>query len=229
MRLGLRLLLKRPASRLIARVTRSGWLAARLFGVRVRPLSDPSLYYFDVTTPVLVRVASRHVHPRMRVLDLGTGAAAIIGLALWRRHGCRVVAADINPSLVQSSRDNVAFNGAPIDVVQSSFLAGVDGDVDIVTFNPPYVTTAHGSARGLDEPYRVQWDGGAEGTSVIARFLDAIAADTRRPLVVMGVNRWHATPARLAALFHARPALTLRDVVRHPVLPVNVYVFQRTG
>lgn len=229
MRLGLRLLLKRPASRLIARVTRSRRLAARLFGVRLRPLSDPSLYYFDVTTPVLVSVASRHVRPGMRVLDLGTGAAAIIGLALWRRHGCRVVAADINPSLVRSAREQVACNNAPIDVVESSFLDGVAGDLDLVTFNPPYVTTAHGSARGLDEPYRVQWDGGAEGTSVIARFLDAIAADTRRPLGVMGVNRWHATPERLEALFAARPGLTRPHVVRHPWLPVNVYVFQRAG
>lgn len=229
MRLGLRLLLHRPASRLIAGVTRSRWLAARLFGVRFRPLPDPSLYYFDVTTPVLVSVAARYVTPRMRVLDLGTGAAAIIGLALWRRRGCRVVAADVNPSLVQTARDNIAFNGAPIEVVRSSFLDNVPGELDVVTFNPPYVTTTHGSARGLDQPYRVQWDGGTEGTEVISRFLDAIAADARRPVVLMGVNRWHATPDRLEALFTARPTLTRRAVVRHQWLPVNVYVFQRTG
>lgn len=210
-------------------MTRSRWLAARLFGIRFHPLLDSSQYYFDVTTPVLVKTAARYVRPQMRVLDLGTGAAAIIGLALWRRHGCDVIAADINPMLVEASRDNVAFNRAPIEVVQSSFLTGVPGDLDLVTFNPPYVTAAHGSARGLDEPYRVQWDGGAEGTSVIANFLDVIARDPRRPLVLMGVNRWHATPDRVEALFRSRPILTLKDVVRHQWLPVNVYVFQRTA
>ena len=223
------MLVRGPAKLLVARTTRSRWLGERLFGIRLRPLSDPSMYYFDVTTLPLVSAAIKRVNPVTRVLDLGTGAAAVIGLALWHRHGCSVIAADVNASLVGAARENVAFNDAPIDVVQSSFFAGVHSEVDLVTFNPPYVTTAHGSARGLDEAYRVQWDGGPEGTSVISMFLDAVERHPHRPLVLMGVNRWHATPDRIDALFRDRPRLTLVEINRHPYLPVNVYAFRRTG
>jgi HemK-related putative methylase len=227
MAFGLRLLIRGPLKLLVRRLTRSRSVASRLFGVRVRPLPDRSLYYFDVTTLVLRDVASRHIKTDTRVLDLGTGAAAIIGLSLWRRHGCPVISADVNPTLVLSARDNVAFNGAPIDVVQSSFFDGVPCEFDLVTFNPPYVTTSHGRRRGLADEYRIQWDGGPEGTSVIRRFLDEVARHGARPLVLMGVNRWHATPDRIDALFRERPRLRLVDVIEHRYLPVNVYVFQR--
>ena len=225
---GLRILVRGPAKALVARMTRSRWLGARLFRIRLRPLADRSLYYFDITTLPLVNAASRYVNAGTRVLDLGTGAAAVIGLALWRRHGCRVVAADANASLVAAARENVAFNGAPIDVVQSSFFSGVRDDVDLVTFNPPYVTTAHGAARGLDETYRIQWDGGPQGTSVISAFLDEVGRYPLRPLVLMGVNRWHATPDRIDALFRTHSRLEIIEIDRHPYLPVNIYVFQRT-
>lgn len=226
---GLRMLVRSPAKVLVAWMTRSRWLGARLFGIRLCPLSNPSWYYFDITTLPLVNAASRYVNAQTRVLDLGTGAAAVIGLALWRRHGCPVIAADADRELVASAREHVALNGAPIEVVQSSFFSGVRGDVDVVTFNPPYVTTAHGVARGLNDTYRIQWDGGPDGTSVIGGFLDEVARYPRRPLVVMGVNRWHATPDLIDMLFRHRPGLTLIDVTRHPYFPVNIYVFQRTA
>lgn len=229
MAVGLRMLVRGPAKFLVGRVTRSRWLASRLFGIRVAALPDPSLYYFDVTTRVLRDAASRHITSGTRVLDLGTGAAAVIGLSLWRHHGCHVIAADVNPALVRTARDNVTLNGAPVDVVESSFFDGVTGDFDLVTFNPPYVTTGHGDERGLAEEYRIQWDGGPDGTSVIHRFLDAVARHRARPLVLMGVNRWHATPERIDRLFRQHPSLRLAEVIRHRYLPVNVYVFQRTG
>ena len=226
---GLRMLVRGPTKVLVARMTRSRWLGARLFGIRLRPLSNRSLYYFDITTLPLVNAASRYVNAQTRVLDLGTGAAAIIGLALWRRHGCPVIAADADGLLVRAARENIAFNSAPIEVVQSSFFAGVRGDIDLVTFNPPYVTTAHGTARGLDDTYRIQWDGGPEGTSVVAGFLDEVARHPRRPFVLMGVNRWHATPDRLDTLFRNRPSLKIIEISRHRYLPVNIYTFQRTA
>lgn len=226
---GLRMLVRGPAKRLIARITRSRRLASLLFGIRFTPLSDPSLYYFDMTTLALINDASRQIARGTRVLDLGTGAAGIIGLTLWRRHGCAVTAADINPALAERARANVAFNAAPIEVVQSSFFDNVASEFDVVTFNPPYVTSGHGAARGLDDTNRVQWDGGSEGTSVIRRFLDTVAAYRGRPLILMGVNRWHATPDRIDALFKAEPRLELLEVIRHRCVPVNVYVFRRAG
>jgi HemK-related putative methylase len=226
---GLRMLVRGPAKFLVARITRSRQLASLLFGIRFTPLPDRSLYYFDITTLALINDASRHVTHNTRVLDLGTGAAGIIGLTLWRRRGCTVTAADVHPVIADRARDNIAFNAAPIDVVQSSFFDNVAGELDVVIFNPPYVTSGHGTARVLNDAYRAQWDGGSEGTSVIRRFLDAVVAYRGRPLVLMGVNRWHATPDRLDALFKAEPRIELLEVVRHRFVPVNVYVFRRTG
>ena len=225
---GLDLVLRRPISRLVGYVTRSQRAAEWIFGIRLLPLPDRSLYYFDVTTPVLLREASTRATRDTRVADLGTGPWAILGVALWKRHGCTVVSGDVDRTLLEMARANARANEAPIQVVESRFLDNVAGDVGLVTFNPPYVQRAHGTARGLATAHRVQWDGGEDGLDVIRAFLDAVERDSRRPLVLMGVNRWHVPTSRLARLISSRSALQLMEVVEDRWLPVAVYVFRKT-
>ena len=64
-----------------------------LLRIDVPPI-DADRRYFDLTTPVLVRLVAPRVTASTRLLDMGTGAFAAIGLALWRRTGCQVVASD---------------------------------------------------------------------------------------------------------------------------------------
>jgi release factor glutamine methyltransferase len=196
--------------------------------VDFRPLQEDESY-FDVTTPVLVDQAVRRLTPASKVLDLGTGTVAVVGLALWRKLGCEVTSADVNPESVGLAQANVDRNRAPIRVLQSTFFDAIDHSFDAVVFNPPYVPTAAGLDRGLSPRFRRQWDGGRDGLSVIDGFLTALATDGRDPLVLMGVNHRHTPRGIVCALLDAHRDIRTEDVYRHPVLPVDVYVLRKRG
>ena len=74
-------------------------------------------YYFDLTTFVLTRLLLKEIHKDNRVLDMGTGVSAIIGLFLWKHCGCHVISCDVNPEIVKLAQENIQFNNSPIDVV----------------------------------------------------------------------------------------------------------------
>lgn len=219
-------LLEDLAFRCVRAATRSRLLARALFGVDFRPLQDDETY-FDVTTPVLVRQAARRLSPSSRVLDLGTGTTAVVGLALWRRIGCAVTSADVNPESVRLAQANVDRNRAPIRVLQSSFLDGVDDAFDAVVFNPPYVPTEAGRRRGLSPRLRRQWDGGPDGLAVIDGFLGALETEPRDPIVLMGVNHRHVPRERVSALLAGHPGVGVEGIYRHPLLPVDVYALRK--
>jgi release factor glutamine methyltransferase len=219
-------LLKRLVFACVRAATRSRLLAQALFRVDMRPLEDDETY-FDVTTPVLVSQAARRLLPSSKVLDLGTGTTAVVGLALWRRLGCEVTSADVNPESVRLARLNVDRNRAPIRVVESSFFDAVEGGFDAVVFNPPYVPSEDGRRRGLSPRLRRQWDGGPDGLAVIEGFLDALEGDRRDPLVLMGVNHRHTPRERILARVFAHAGVRVDEVYRHPLLPVDVYVLHK--
>lgn len=218
--------LKDLAFRTVRAATRSRLLARVLFGVDFRPLEGEETY-FDVTTPVLVGRAARRLKPTSRVLDMGTGTVAVVGLALWRRLGCEVMSTDVNPESVRLARVNVQRNRAPISVLESSFFDAVEGPLDAVIFNPPYVPTETGRRRGLSPRFRRQWDGGADGLAVIDGFLRALESDRRDPVVFMGVNHRHTPRARVCALLDRHAGVRIEDIYRHPWLPVDVYVLEK--
>jgi methylase of polypeptide subunit release factors len=208
-------------------VRRASWrlggsrtLARWFFGVDF-PRS-PGQGYFDMTTPALVKVVGPRVRRESRVLDMGTGPFAVIGLALWRRCGCHVLATDVHPDIVRRARENVAANGAPIRVVEARFFEGIDEEFDCVTFNIPYVPTAR-----LARPGDFRSDGGPEGTSVIEAFLDAMSASGRAASAYLGVNASFVPRPKVVPLVEKRGSLRLAEIVRPLVIPVDVYVVER--
>jgi hypothetical protein len=203
------------------RAGRSRVLAQRLLGIDLPPLGADARY-FDLTTPVLVSVAAPSLGPGRRLLDMGTGAFAAVGLALWRRTGCDVVATDVAPELVRRAQANVDANRAPIRVVPSRFFDGVEGEFDCVTFNAPYVPSA------LLEGPDVQSDGGPEGTSVIEGFLEAFAARGGRARAFVGVNGLLVPRDRVVGLIGRRRRLALEAIVRRWPWPAEVYVMHGT-
>ncbi len=202
-------------------LSRSRSLAGWLLGIDFPPC-PPGARYFDITTPVLVRAARAYLTSRSRLLDMGTGAFASIGLSLWRSTGCQVVSTDIDPEIVRQAQENVARNQAPNPVILARLFDGVGGDFDCITFNIPYVPTRLLSAAG-----DFQSDGGPEGTSVIEAFLDAFVVRGGVARALLGVNRIFVPPAKFLPLLAARPGLMLEKTVRPPLWPVAVYVIRR--
>lgn len=203
-------------------------LARRLFGVDFLPVGEGDVY-FDVTTPLLVRVARRWLGPGSRLLDMGTGAYAVVGLALWRQTGCQVLASDIHPHIVEQAREGIALNRAPIRVVQASFFDGIDQAVDVVAFNPPYVPSHLARSATFARPFDFQSDGGADGTSVVVRFLDAFAAHPGNAVACLTINGLFTPAGRVQAVLAARPDLRLADRVQIPGLPFYVFVIQKSS
>jgi release factor glutamine methyltransferase len=126
--------------------------------VVLETLGDMSLVVLpDVFNPKLLRsgeflVSQLHLlRSGARVLDLGSGSGA--GGVAAARHGCSVVAVDINPAAVRCTRINALLNNVTLDVRHGDLFAPVeDARFDVVLFNPPYY---HGVPRdALDHAWR---------------------------------------------------------------------------
>lgn len=215
-------LLRRGARRLAASPLLTRWL----LDIDVPPLGD-GRRYFDLTTAILVRLVAPRLDATSRVLDMGTGAFAAIGLALWRRTGCAVVASDVDAALVEQARANVARNDAPIEVVRASLfevLEQIAGDFDGVTFNAPYVPSARVGNDGGDPRWAGQSDGGAGGTTVIDGFLTGFARQQRVARAFLGVNTLMVPHATVVQHIARHPPLQLENTLRRPPFPIDVFV-----
>jgi methylase of polypeptide subunit release factors len=209
-------------------VSRSRPLARRLFGVDFLEAGKGD-QYFDVTTPLLVRAAAPDLSAESRLLDMGTGALAVIGLALWKRTGCQVVSSDIHPRILEQARANVALNRAPIPVVNSRFFDELEEEFDAVTFNPPYVPSGLAQDATYARPFDFQSNGGPEGTAVIEAFFDAFAARGGRARGYLGMNELFVSGDRVLALLAERRTLALERIDRFLGLPFYVLVIRRTA
>jgi release factor glutamine methyltransferase len=93
----------------------------------------------------------------------GTGLLSIHAAKL----GARVTAADINPHAVECTIRNAARNGVRIDVIRSDLFEKVQGNYDVIVFNPPYLPGSASSTSWIERA----WSGGDEGSEVAIRFL----------------------------------------------------------
>ena len=92
-------------------------------------------------TEILAERAMSLAKEGARVVDVGTGSGAIAIVLAREIDGARVVATDVCERALAVARDNAAAHGVgdAIDFRHASFLDGVDGPVDMVVSNPPYV------------------------------------------------------------------------------------------
>ena len=130
------------------------------------PTTDTHSVFFGPDTYRYCALLERCAANAQRVVDVGCGSGAG-GISLARV--CRsVVLSDVNPLALAYARVNAALAGVPAEVVHSDVLAGVQGDVDLVVANPPYL---------LDEAERVYRNGGGEyGEGLAVRIVrEAIA------------------------------------------------------
>ena len=93
----------------------------------------------------------------------GTGLLSIHAAKL----GARVTAADINPHAVECTIRNADRNGVRIDVIGSDLFEKVQGNYDVIVFNPPYLPGSASSTSWIERA----WSGGDEGSEVAIRFL----------------------------------------------------------
>ncbi len=198
-----------------------------LLGIDLPPLAADE-HFFDATTLALVLAMRGRVARGTRVLDMGCGSVAAVGLWLWKHFECQVACTEVDEGIAERARESIALNQAPIEVAVGEHFAGRGERFDWVVFNPPYVPTDVGRACKLPERLRTQWDGGADGSDAIARFLNVFEREGHGASALLGVNRQHVPRERVLALIERHPGLMLRESTRHPLLPSEVYVLVST-
>ncbi len=135
------------------------------------PTSESDSVFFGPDTYRYLKLLRRVKPTAIRAVDVGCGSGAG-GIAIADR--CeRVVLADINPLALEYAQVNVELNGVRnAKVVQSDVLKGVEGAVDLVISNPPYL---------MDTKARLYRDGGGKfGEGLSLEIVRQAAARARR-------------------------------------------------
>ena len=163
--------------------------------------------------------------PAPVVVDLGAGSGAI-ALSLAHEHpGAQVTAVERDPDAAEWTRLNAGARAAagdrPVEVVAGDMtdprlLAGLDGTVDLVVSNPPYVPDGAGLPREVadHDPPLALW-GGPDGLDVV-RGLLRTAARLLRPGGALGIEHADQQGTALPALVRASGGWD--DVADHPDL-----------
>lgn len=125
---------------------------------------------------------ARHV-ARLRTepgaaLDLGAGAGFV---AIYlQSQGWRCLAADISPAALQCAVRNAAANGMRLAVQLSDLFGSINGQFDLIVFNPPY---GHSAPGPLLRPLEFLKSLMPRDSALIANLGYALIKKQRRPLI----------------------------------------------
>ena len=141
-----------------------------------------------VVAAALAALPGKNAQPRtLRIADVGTGSGAIL-LALLAALGGEAIGigTDISPAALDCARDNAAAQSARASFVACDSGAAIEGPVDVLISNPPYIPSQNIAAleaevRAFDPRHAL--DGGPDGLDGYR----AIAADAGRLLAREGI------------------------------------------
>jgi release factor glutamine methyltransferase len=114
-----------------------------------------------------------------RVADVGTGSGAVALALKAERPDLEVIATDASPEALAVARANAERLGLDVQLLAGDLLESVEGPLDAVLSNPPYVAEAERVSLAPDitrhEPEMALY-AGEDGLSLIRRLAPAAAA-----------------------------------------------------
>jgi len=119
--------------------------------------SDDSFLIIDV-------LSNLPLHDK-KVLDIGTGSG-ILGL-FCAQNGAQVTVTDVDDVILENVAAAASELGLEIKTVKSNMFLTIDGQYDIVLFNPPYLPS-----KTFDDSTT---DGGVHGRMFIDQFFEGLA------------------------------------------------------
>jgi len=158
-------------------------------------------------TETLIEAALKYVRPDARILDLGTGAGAIIVTLLAECPAATGVATDLSADALSVAKGNAVRLGVAerLQWVHCSWFDAVTGTFDLIVSNPPYIPLSDFAnlplaVRGFDPLLAL--DGGPDGIEAyrrIAAGAEAHLAPSGRLLVEIGSGQQGEVSAVFAA------------------------------
>jgi release factor glutamine methyltransferase len=146
-----------------------------------------------------------------RVLDVGTGSAAI-ALAIADEHpGARVTGVDASVDALSLARENAARTGLEVELVEHDLFDGLpSGPWELVVSNPPYVDPDDGPPLAREvadwEPPIALY--GRDATEAVARGARPVLVRGGWLVLEVGDGQATAVAALLGALGYADPVVT---------------------
>ncbi len=161
------------------------------------------------TEAMLEWATAQQLPPQPVIVDLCTGSGALAVALAHHRPAARIVAIDNSDAALEYARRNA--RGRAIELLRADvteladdpgLLAELNGRVDMVVANPPYVpddSVLDPEVTQHDPPQAVF--GGPDGLAVIAPVV-RLAGRLLRPGAVVGVEHDDTTSAATVELFH---------------------------
>jgi precorrin-6B methylase 2 len=144
------------AGGLLKSMVRVSSVGSQLFLHSAFPTVDEDAVFFGPDTyrfTALVRLEiGGDRHPR-RLVEIGAGSGAAALIAGRRLPGTKITLLDINPKALRLASVNAAHAGVAAELVEGSNLDAVEGPIDLILANPPFI---------MDEAERAYRDGGGE-------------------------------------------------------------------
>jgi methylase of polypeptide subunit release factors len=147
-------------------------LGSHLFVHSAFPTNTGDAVFFGPDTYRFARLLATashdwHLPAHIRIVDIGCGSGAggiYLSRLLEPRADVELILADVNRRALRFARVNAALNSCHARVVESDVLNAVDGTLDIVVANPPYL---------VDDALRVyRHGGGAFGEALGVRIVE---------------------------------------------------------
>jgi methylase of polypeptide subunit release factors len=137
-------------------------IGERLFVHSGFPTEHADAVFFGPDTYRFLDFVRSEAPRARRLVDVGCGAG--VGGIMAAQRAASIVLGDINDRALAFARINAALAGVAVELRKSDVLAGVEGDVDLVIANPPYM---------IDRKARTYRDGGGEhGEGLAARIVE---------------------------------------------------------
>ena len=130
-------------------------IGSRLFLHSAFPTDSADAVFFGPDTYRFVRFVAAELAapgPVRRLVDIGSGSGAGGLMASTFVPAARITLTDINPEAIRLAAANAAHAGIAIEQIEGSGLDRVDGAIDLILANPPFV---------MDADNRTYRDGGA--------------------------------------------------------------------
>ena len=147
-------------------------LHGELFVHSAYPTLAPDAVFFGPDTYRFADLVAREAGEARRLVDVGCGSGA--GGIVAGRRAAEVVLADVNPAALALAEVNAELAGiaARVRTIEGDVLSAVDGPVDLVIANPPYM---------VDHASRTYRDGGgAFGEALAVRIVREALARLER-------------------------------------------------